>query len=167
MKNALFLAFVFCGFVFGTNPALAENLDDIRFEQATQTDAFNGTWSGKGVYRRDGLTTNCQMNVEFFGESSTFRFVSGDRACERHSEVFDPVLMHVVDGLLVWNGMEVGTFANNFVTVDIRVPEGNGRIRHYRMSMRMEGSVLTYEESRRMDGDAEPLITFAGVLVRQ
>lgn len=166
MKKIVLLSIITLALFSSINQANA-SFSKQEQKDANVTETYNGTWKGVGVYRRDGITTNCEMEMDFYGENSSFTFVSGNRVCERHSEEFYRVDMHVVDDILVWNGMQVGTFSDELVTVDFLTPGGDGRMRHYRMSMRKEGSVLTYEESRRIVGEAEPVITFAGVLVLQ
>ncbi len=126
---------------------------------------FNGSWQGEGLYRRNGETSDCRVfQMTFEGKANSLKFVTGERQCETHSEIFDPVQMFVVGEQLTWNGMQVGTIKDGFVTVEFKVPQEDKKIRHYRMSMRVEGSVMTYEESRRIVGETEPVITFAGIM---
>ena len=54
----------------------------------------------------------------------------------------------------------------NVLEARFSMPEGNGRIRHWRMSLRREGDTIVYEESRTLDDNTTPLISFAGLLKR-
>lgn len=129
-------------------------------------DTFEGVWNGKGTYILDGDMTQCSVvKLIFSGTKSTFTFVGGKRVCDKHSEDFYTVKMDYKDGKLFFNGNESGTYDGNVLTAHYRAPDGNS-FRNWRMSMRREGDHLMYEESRTMDGETTPLISFAGVLVR-
>ncbi len=134
---------------------------------AADPQIFEGEWSGKGVYLKDGYNSACPtFNLSFETKPRSLKFSSGNRVCERHEETFAPVEMQFADGNLYWNGRKIGTIQGNYLTVSFRAPEPNGQIRNYRMSMRRQGSTLVYEESRTMNSDVEPLIVFSGVLTK-
>lgn len=128
---------------------------------------FSGNWSGKGVYIHDGDLTTCSvMKLEFFANNMDFSFMGGERICEKHNEIFYRVDMSYKDGLVFIGNMMVGTYSENLINVSFSQPEGNGNIRHWRMSMRVEGNHLIYEESRTMNNESTPLISFSGMLIR-
>jgi len=138
------------------------------FAAGLDTVGFAGSWSGKGTYIFDGHLTQCsEMRMEFFANENQFVFVGGGRTCENHEEQFYQVAMTYRDGQLFFGQQAVGTYDGNEMNVAFSQPEGNGDIRHWRMSMRVEGDHLMYEESRRMNDDSTPLISFAGMMQRQ
>ncbi len=127
---------------------------------------FAGTWKGKGTYiLREDMTQCSNFELTFSGDASSFVFVQGKRDCDKHSEVFYQVKMDAKDGLLYFNGKNVGTYNGKILTAAFQMPEGNGHVRNWRMSMHREGTHLMYEESRTMDSDVTPLISFAGLLI--
>lgn len=129
---------------------------------------FSGDWSGTGTYVLDGQMLSCQvMELQFFADSSTFRFKGGERVCEFHSEKFYQVDMKYKDGKIFIGSQVVGTYEGNEMNVAFSAPDPNGGVRHWRMSMRVEGNHLMYEERRIMNNDTTPLISFAGILIRQ
>lgn len=126
---------------------------------------FAGKFSGKGTYILKGDLTQCrQFNLEFAATKTTFTFVSGDRICDKHSEQFYSVTMDYHDNKLFFNGQVVGAYDGNKLEAFFRMPDGN-TFRNWRMSMRREGSNMIYEESRTMEGETTPLISFAGLLI--
>jgi|GEM_PF-2584510 len=128
---------------------------------------FSGNWSGKGVYILNGDLTTCSiMKLEFFANSTDFSFVGGERICEKHDEIFYRVDMSYKNGIVFIGNMMVGTYSENLMNVSFSQPEGNGNTRHWRMSMRVEGDHLIYEESRTMNDESTPLISFSGMLIR-
>lgn len=129
---------------------------------------FSGDWSGQGTYVLEGQILQCQvMKLEFFANSSIFRFNGGERVCDFHSEKFYQVEMKYKDGKVLIGGQEVGTYEGNEMNVAFSAPDPEGGIRHWRMSMRVEGNHLMYEERRIMNDETTPLISFAGILIRQ
>ncbi len=127
---------------------------------------FSGSWSGKGTYILAGDLTQCQeFKMSFSGSAESFEFVSGSRKCDKHSESFDNVKMDARDGVLYFYGQKVGEYDGNQLTAAYSIPEGDGRVRHWRMQMRRQGDHLMYEESRRMDNESTPLISFAGLMI--
>ena len=129
---------------------------------------FAGRWEGRGTYILHGETTNCgTFALVFAAPPGSFVFVGGARACDRHQESFTEVRMEARDGALRLGDQQVGSYDGDLVQAAFRQPDGDGRWRNWRMSMRREGTTLVYEESRRMDGDATPMISFAGLLTRQ
>lgn len=130
-------------------------------------DVFVGNWSGKGTYILSGDMTQCSlMKLEFAATATEFTFVSGRRECEKHTEDFYEVTMEYRDGNLYYFGQKVGTYDGNVLTAGFRAPDGNS-FRNWRMTMRREGNNLMYEESRTMEGQVTPLISFAGLLIKQ
>ncbi len=128
---------------------------------------FAGEFSGKGTYILDGDLTQCrEFKMVFSASESTFTFVSGNRVCDKHSEQFYTVTMRYKDNLLYWNGKVVGGYDGNTLHAQYRMPDGNS-YRNWRMFMRKEGNHVMYEESRIMDGETTPLISFAGLLIAQ
>lgn len=129
---------------------------------------FSGDWSGLGTYVYDGQMMTCQvMELQFFADSATFRFKGGQRVCENHSEKFYQVDMIYRNGEVLIGNQVVGSYEGNEMNVSFSAPDPNGGIRHWRMSMRVEGNHLMYEERRIMNDETTPLISFAGILVRQ
>jgi len=125
---------------------------------------FAGQWEGKGSYIYKGDITLCStMEMTFSAGPNKFSFVSGRRVCEKHSEAFYPVNMTFRNGELLFNGQVVGKYDGNTLEAYYRMPDGTS-YRNWRMSMRREGDHLMYEESRTMEGEDTPLISFAGTL---
>lgn len=128
---------------------------------------FIGTWSGKGTYIFDGELTQCsQMQMVFEADQATFTFDSGFRVCEKHSEEFYRVVMDYENGEFKVGDQVVGSYDGEVMKLAFRAPDGD-TYRNWRMSMRRTGDHLMYEENRVMDGEETPLISFAGMLVRQ
>tara|TARA_B100001248_G_scaffold261335_2_gene252191 strand:+ start:20340 stop:20795 length:456 start_codon:yes stop_codon:yes gene_type:complete len=129
--------------------------------------AFMGVWEGEGTYILNSDITNCSyFNLNFSANMNSFTFVDGVRECEKHSEQFYPVTVQYRDGKLYFGSQVVGSYSENYMEMRFSAPEENG-IRHWRMSMRLEGDHLVYEESRTMNDETTPMISFAGVLIRQ
>ena len=129
---------------------------------------FKGRWLGTGVYQKEGVQTHCKtFEMKFDGNRYLMNFLGGGRDCETHTETFASVAMAFSAGKLYYNGVEVGSISGNVLQTRFSMPEGNGRVRHWRMTMRKEGSTLVYEESRTMDSETTPLISFAGLLIQQ
>ena len=127
-------------------------------------EVFAGKWVGKGTYILEGRMTQCADFEMVFGAArNTFTFVSGHRVCDSHSEQFYPVTMQVKEGQILFNGQVVGTYVDNKMDVSFSMPDEKG-MRHWRMSMRREGDTMIYEESRTMNQDSTPVISFAGLL---
>jgi len=137
--------------------------------QATDpASVFRGNWSGKGTYIHDGRLSQCgEFKLTFAGTPDSFEFVTGNRKCDFHEEEFVNVKMEVRNGELFFYGQKVGSFQGNELNSSFRAPEGNGRFRFWRMTMRRQGNHLMYEESRTMDGESTPLISFSGMLILQ
>lgn len=130
-------------------------------------DIFDGTWKGKGTYILKGDMTECsEFELTFSTYNDIFTFESGHRVCEKHSETFYKVPMRFKDGILYFNGLKVGSYDGNRLEAHYRMPDGNS-FRNWRMSMRREGQNMVYEESRTMEGETEPLISFAGLVIKQ
>ncbi len=130
-------------------------------------DMFSGTWQGKGTYILRGDMTQCSLfKLVFNTTAETIEFTSGERVCEKHSENFYKVQMTYKDGGIYFQGQQVGTYDGNKIEVHYSMPDGNSH-RNWRMSMRREGDNLVYEESRTMDGETTPMISFAGLLMVQ
>ncbi len=130
-------------------------------------EVFKGSWQGKGTYIFNGDLTQCaSVGLIFDATLNTFRFVGGNRTCDKHQEQFFPVSMTFRDGLIYFNGQKVGSYTSNTLEAQYRMPEGNS-FRNWRMFMRREGNHLMYEESRTMEGEKTPLISFSGLLVIQ
>lgn len=128
---------------------------------------FAGKFSGKGTYILDGDMTQCGgFEMVFSASKSTFTFVSGNRNCDKHSEQFYPVTMQYKNNLLYFNGKVVGGYDGSTLHAFYRMPDGNS-FRNWRMFMRREGKHVMYEESRTMDGEVTPLISFAGLLIEE
>lgn len=131
------------------------------------TAPFIGTWKGTGVYRLNGVQSNCQsVEMTFEGTATSFTFVGGTRDCDNHSETFYKVTMDYANGKLFFSGQEVGTIEGNVLTSQFSMKEKGGRVRHWRMSMRADGDTLMYEENRIMDNEKTPMISFAGILAK-
>lgn len=150
-----FTVSILCGFIFLCGKAFAS------------PETFSGTWSGKGTYILHGDMTQCsQFQLVFSATDSSFTFVSGNRSCEKHEEVFYKVTMTYKNGGLFFGDQRVGSYDGNYLQTAFSMPDGNST-RHWRMSMRRQGDHLIYEESRTMDGEVTPMISFAGLLIRQ
>ena len=135
--------------------------------QAKVLKVYNGKWVGKGIYLRNGIQAYCHnFEVVLKADKQEIEFTSGKRVCETHSEVFDKVTITTKDGGVYWGNQKIGSFDGSLLGLEFKMPEPGGGTRHYRMSMRVEGPHMTYEESRRMVGQEKPVITFAGVLER-
>jgi len=146
----LILNLVFCQFAFANDPS-----------------QFSGGWSGRGTYIYAGEMTNCSgFTLGFHATKTRFTFARGQRVCDKHQEAFPPVSMDYRDGKLFFNGQVVGQYDGTTLTATYRMPDGNS-FRIWRMSMRREGQHLVYEESRTMQGETTPLISFAGLLMAQ
>jgi hypothetical protein len=135
---------------------------------ANGPEIFKGEWEGTGIYQREGQQSYCrEFTMKFDGNRYLMNFLGGNRECERHSERFASVAMAHSAGKLFYNGKEVGSIKDNVLETKFSMPEGNGRVRHWRMSMRIEGDTLVYEESRTMDSESTPLISFSGLLMKK
>ncbi len=129
-------------------------------------DGFAGDWKGQGVYILNGDLTQCTgFDMKFAVINETFEFTSGSRVCDKHSEQFITVQMKMNNGRLMIGDMTVGSYDGDFLEASFRAPDGNS-FRNWRMTMRRQGDHVIYEESRRMDGETTPLISFAGLLIR-
>ena len=129
---------------------------------------FAGSWEGMGTYVLHGVYEPCQeFALSFASPPGAFVFLRGRRVCDRHQESFAGVRMEARDGVLWYGEQKVGRYDGDLVQAAFRQPEGDGGWRNWRMSMRREGDRLVYEESRRMDGEATPMISFAGLLTLQ
>lgn len=129
---------------------------------------FAGDWSGKGTYVLAGDIKQCSVMILNFGATAnTFRFGGGERVCEDHAEKFYEVEMTYENGLVLMGAFPVGTYNDNEMNVAFSAPDPAGGTRHWRMSMRVEGNHLMYEERRTMNNETTPLISFAGILIRQ
>jgi hypothetical protein len=126
---------------------------------------FTGKYVGTGVYRLKDQQTFCKyVQMSFEGNNLLMNFGGGERICDNHSEKFAPVAMAYKEGKLYFNGRVVGEINGNVLVANYSAPEGNGNVRHWRMSMRKEGNNLMYEESRIMNDETTPLISFAGIM---
>lgn len=126
---------------------------------------FTGEWKGRGVYQLKGRQTNCgDATFGFNGTNKSIEFSFGHRYCDEHNETFDPVQVQYADGKLLFAGRQVGTYKDGLFQIGFRAPEPDGRFRVWRMSMRVEGNTLIYEESRTMEGESTPMISFAGIM---
>jgi hypothetical protein len=129
---------------------------------------FKGEWLGTGVYRRAGVQTFCKtFEMKFDGNRYLMNFLGGSRSCDLHDEKFASVSMAYNNGQLLYNGKVVGTITKNLLEVKFSMPEESGNIRNWRMSMRVEGNNMVYEESRTMNQEQTPLISFAGIMSKQ
>ena len=128
---------------------------------------IDGRWVGEGTYILDGEITYCDhVELIFSSTDSEFIFESGNRSCTKHNETFYRVSTEVANGEVSFAGMIVGEYTESTVQMGFRQPDGD-TFRNWRMSLRRQGNHLMYEESRTMDGETTPLISFAGVLVKQ
>jgi len=135
---------------------------------AGNAEEFHGKWVGKGTYIYDGRLSNCpEFHMEFGGSAEKFAFAGGGRECEFHRETFERAEMDIRGDELYFYGQKVGSFRENELSAEFRAPEGNGKFRNWRMFMRRQGNHLMYEESRRMDGETTPLISFSGLMILQ
>jgi hypothetical protein len=129
---------------------------------------FHGMWVGKGTYIYDGRISNCpEFRMEFSGSAEKFKFAGGGRECEFHRETFEMAEMEIRGDELYFYGQKVGEFRENELSSEFRAPEEGGKFRNWRMFMRRQGNHLMYEESRRMDGETTPLISFSGLMILQ
>lgn len=129
---------------------------------------FAGNWLGKGTYIFRGDLYQCNIvKFGFSATSNTFVFEYGERQCDKHSEKFERVELDYKDGGLFYYGTKVGDYTDTKVEVSFDMPETNGDIRHWRMSMRGEGNNLVYEERRILNNEITPMISFAGLLIKQ
>ena len=130
-------------------------------------ETFTGRWSGKGTYIYNGVMSQCrEFSMTFEGTRESFEFVTGSRKCDNHEEEFANVKMEARGGELFFYGQKVGTYSENGqLTAAYSLPEGNGHTRHWRMNMQRRGDHLMYEESRTMDEESTPLISFAGLMM--
>lgn len=129
-------------------------------------EVFDGTWNGKGTYILHGDLTQCSvLELTFSSTADTFTFASGRRVCDKHSEEFYAVTMQFKNGQLFFNGQVVGSYDGNKLDAFYSAPDGEST-RHWRMSMRREGDHLMYEESRTMEGETTPMISFAGLGIK-
>lgn len=130
-------------------------------------EVFDGTWSGKGTYILQGDLTQCsELGLTFSSTADTFTFASGHRVCDKHSEQFYAVTMQFKNGQLFFGGQVVGSYDGNKLDAYYSAPDGES-IRHWRMSMRREGNHLMYEESRTMEGETTPMISFSGLGIKK
>jgi len=145
------------GLILGSHQAEAKN-----------PKVYNGKWVGKGIYLRNGVQAYCpNFELVFKADGQALEFSSGKRVCESHSEVFDKVTITTKNGGVYWGDSKIGAFDGSLLGLEFRMPEQGGGTRIYRMSMRVEGPNMIYEESRRLAGQDKPVITFAGVLERE
>ena len=128
--------------------------------------SFTGVWTGKGTYIRSEVLSQCQeFTLTFAGTRDSFEFVHGYRKCDHHDEEFTNVKMEARNGELFFGGQKVGTYTEDgWVKAAYSMPEGNGHVRNWRMTMHRQGDHVMYEESRTLDGEETPLISFAGLL---
>lgn len=150
MRHALILIFlIFCNFAFAT------------------PEIFKGKWQGQGTYILSGDMTKCaNVELQFGATTNQFQFIGGQRNCDKHDEQFYPAYMSYKNGEIFFNGLKVGTYTSSTMEVRYRMADGK-TFRNWRMFMRREGNHLMYEESRTMDGETTPLISFAGLLIIQ
>lgn len=140
---------------------------------ASGLDGFVGTWVGKGAYIKSGDLYQCSLMKMTFAKTDTqFIFDYGQRECDKHSEVFDRVVMTYHDGGLFYPGgdgkeVKAGEYGDGRVELHFDMPDPKGGLRHWRMSMRAEGDSFMYEERRIMNNDATPMISFAGLGEKQ
>jgi hypothetical protein len=140
---------------------------------ADELDAFVGAWIGKGTYILSGDLYQCSlMKMVFSKTKDEFSFDYGRRECDKHSENFDRVVLNYHDGGFfypVGDGKEAkaGEYGDGKVELHFDMPDPKGGIRHWRMSMRAEGNNFMYEERRIMDENVTPLISFAGLGLKQ
>ncbi|MFN8792053.1 MAG: hypothetical protein ACK5Y2_11415 [Bdellovibrionales bacterium] len=126
---------------------------------------FSGEWQGSGIYSLSGEHHHCPVFfMKFQGSRWLMNFEGGHRECGPIREKFAPVGMAYDKGQLYYNGRVVGEVKGNVLEARFSMPEGNGRVRHWRMSLRREGDTIVYEESRTLDNATTPLISFAGLL---
>ena len=128
---------------------------------------FAGHWEGKGTYILKGDLTQCSvMRLVFTEKNDEFSFQSGRRECDKHNEDFYKVTMTLKNGQVMFGAEVVGDYTDNTMSVSYRMPDGDS-FRNWRMSMKRQGNHLMYEESRTMEGEITPLISFAGLLLIQ
>lgn len=127
---------------------------------------FMGSWQGQGTYILSGNMTQCSdMVLKFEATENTFTFASGYRDCDQHYETFYPVTMDYRNGLLYFGPEVVGSYKGDVLEATYKMPDGDS-FRIWRMSMRKSGDHLLYEESRTMEGESTPLISFSGLLIK-
>jgi hypothetical protein len=132
---------------------------------ALSPEIFKGQWQGTGIYRINGIQSHChQAEFVFDGGKSFIEFTKGFRNCDNHSEKFDLVRLDYKNSQFYFGSLVVGELIENTMSLRFSAPEADGKIRHWRMSMRREGQNLVYEESRTMEGEVTPLISFVGLL---
>lgn len=128
---------------------------------------YEGSWSGQGVYVLENKVTHChEFKMIFSATDKVFTFVTGNRRCDDHDEEFYRVDMDYSDGKVYFGGQVVGSYTENSLETSFSVPEGD-RMRHWRMSMRVTGEQLLYEESRSYDEEKTPYINFAGIMIAE
>ncbi len=128
---------------------------------------IDGRWVGEGTYILDGEITYCDhVELVFSSSNGEFVFEEGSRNCSKHNETFYRVSTDVANGEVLFAGQVVGHYTDTTVQMGFRQPDGNS-FRNWRMSMRRQGNHLMYEESRTMEGESTPLISFAGVLIKK
>jgi hypothetical protein len=150
---------ILAGFVMALGLSAHASLNEV---------GFAGNWSGKGTYIFEDVLSQCSvMEMQFYADEAQFVFVGGQRVCENHEEQFYQVAMTYREGVLYFGEQAVGTYSDNEINVSFTQPEPDGDVRHWRMSMRVEGDHLMYEESRTMNEETTPLISFAGMMQRQ
>lgn len=138
----------------------------ISFSSQAIPTQFIGSWKGQGTYIHAGALTNCHdFELSFEATPTTFTFASGYRDCDAHYETFYPVTMEYRDGLLYFGTEIVGSYDGDILQATYRMPDGDS-FRIWRMSMRKSGDHLLYEESRTMEGESTPLISFSGLLIK-
>ncbi len=136
----------------------------ISSESSANPEIFRGKWNGKGTYIFQSDVTQCStVELIFDATPSSFKFAGGERICDKHTERFYPVTMNFTNGGIYFGAQKIGSYTATTLEASYRMPDGNS-FRNWRMFMRREGNHLMYEESRTMEGETTPLISFAGVL---
>ena len=115
------------------------------------------------MFSKGDITQCGSVDLYFTAQGDTFFFRGGQRTCDKHEEKFGPVRMTYRDGVLYFGEQAVGSYKDGLMQVRYRMPDGN-TFRNWRMSMRREGDSLVYEESRTMEGETTPMISFSGML---
>ena len=162
---------IFVLFLFGFSQIKAET-NSLIFNSTKSAlslpSQFKGKWKGTGIYRINGVQSFCKESEFVFDGSEKFiEFTTGFRNCDFHSERFDLVRLDYKDGKFYFGTFAVGELIENTMHLRFSAPEADGKIRHWRMSMRREGDHLVYEESRTMDNEFTPMISFVGLLTLQ
>ena len=138
----------------------------LTFQLNADPNTFSGEWKGKGTYIYDGDLTQCSaFEMGFKATKTRFVFNEGFRNCDKHKEKFSKVTMRYKNGKLFYGGQEVGSYDGQTLEARYRMLDGS-RYRVWRMFMRRQGDHLMYEESRRMEGDDTPLISFSGLMIK-